>query len=85
MNNDLLGLQDHLSHHADLSCLQRKYGCRYPYFLLQTGYSKETVKEKLKTAREKRNRLLLEKNENDEEELPYEEPIPDHWDYTDIL
>lgn len=50
----------------------------------RTGCSEETAAEKLKAAWEQRNRLFPEIDDEDEEE-PYEELLPDEWDYASIL
>ena len=50
----------------------------------QTGCSEETAAEKLKAAWGQRNRLFPEIDDADEEE-PYEELLPDEWDYASIL
>lgn len=50
----------------------------------RTGCSEETAAEKLKAAWEQRNHLFPEIDDEDEEE-PYEELLPDEWDYASIL
>lgn len=51
----------------------------------KTGCTEETAAEKLKAAWEQRNRLFPEINEEDDEEEPYEELLPDEWDYASII
>ncbi len=53
-------------------------------FAAQTGCTEKTAAERLKAAWEQRNRLFPEIDEEGEEES-YEELLPDHWDYVDIL
>ena len=59
---------------AAIRIYAKKYGC-----------TEETAAEKLKAAWEQRNRLLPEINEEDDEEEPYEELLPDEWNYVSIL
>ena len=59
---------------AAIRIYAKKYGC-----------TEETAAEKLKAAWEQRNRLLPDINEEDDEEEPYEELLPDEWDYVSIL
>ena len=59
---------------AAIRIYAKKYGC-----------TEETAAAKLKAAWEQRNRLLPDMDEEDDEEEPYEELLPDEWNYAGML